>query len=116
MAGTYLQNSYSIQEGLVRILKMDEAPVRVGTARRCGEDNPPRVLNPKQNLGYCRPIPLTSKILVDDKQRTAHKLGVEIIKVFSPTDAQLDSLKNNFKFALKTPTCFGVKHHHQLLK
>jgi hypothetical protein len=24
-----------------------------------------------------------------------------IIKVFSPTDAQLDSLKNNFKFALK---------------
>jgi len=23
------------------------------------------------------------------------------IKVFSPTDAQLDSLKNNFKFALK---------------
>ena len=35
---------------------------------------------------------------------------------FLPTDAQLDSLKNNFKFALKltlkTPTCFGVKHHH----
>jgi len=24
-----------------------------------------------------------------------------IIKVFSPTDTQLDSLKNNFKFALK---------------
>jgi hypothetical protein len=24
-----------------------------------------------------------------------------IIKVFSPTDVQLDSLKNNFKFALK---------------
>jgi hypothetical protein len=40
-----------------------------------------------------------------------------IIKVFSPTDAQLDRLKNNFKFALKlilkTPTCFGTKHHPQ---
>jgi len=40
-----------------------------------------------------------------------------VIKVFSPTDAQLDSLKNKFKFALKltlkAPTCFGVKHHHQ---
>jgi len=37
-----------------------------------------------------------------------------IIKVFPPTDAQLDSLKNKFKFALKltlkAPTCFGVKN------
>ena len=48
MAGTYPQNSYSIQEGLVRILKMDEAPVRVGTARRRGEANSTRGLNPKQ--------------------------------------------------------------------
>ena len=41
-----------------------------------------------------------------------------IINFFLPTDAQLDSLTNNFKFALKlanekAPTCFGVKHHHQ---
>jgi hypothetical protein len=40
-----------------------------------------------------------------------------IIKVLLSTDAQLDSLKINFKFALKltlkTPTFFGVKHHHQ---
>jgi hypothetical protein len=35
---------------------------------------------------------------------------------FSQTDAQLESLKNNFKFAiLKAPTCFGVKHHHQFV-
>jgi len=27
--------------------------------------------------------------------------SVKFIKVFLPTDAQLDSLKNNFKFALK---------------
>jgi hypothetical protein len=33
----------------------------------------------------------------------------EIIKVFSPTDAQLDSLKNKFKFAQKAPICFGAK-------
>ena len=36
------------------------------------------------------------------------------IKCFSPNDAQLDSLKSNFKFALnltlKAPTCFGVKN------
>jgi hypothetical protein len=36
---------------------------------------------------------------------------------FSPTDAQLDSLKNNFKFALKltlkSSYIFGVKHHRQ---
>jgi ssDNA-specific exonuclease RecJ len=31
---------------------------------------------------------------------------------FLTTDAKLDSLKN-FKFALKTPTYFDVKHHHQ---
>jgi hypothetical protein len=43
---------------------------------------------------------------------------VKIIKVFSPTDAQLDSLKNHFKFALKL-TLKGSymfrceKHHHQ---
>ena len=30
MARTYPQDSYSIQEGLVRILKTDEALVRVG--------------------------------------------------------------------------------------
>jgi hypothetical protein len=48
MAGTYPENSYSIQEGLVRILKTDEAPVRVGTARRRGEANLPGGLNPKQ--------------------------------------------------------------------
>jgi hypothetical protein len=40
-----------------------------------------------------------------------------IIKVFSPTDEQLNSLKNNFKFALKLtlkdPLYFGVKHHCQ---
>ena len=48
MAGTYPQDSYGIQEGLVRILKSDETPVRVGAARRCGEDNPPRGLNSKQ--------------------------------------------------------------------
>jgi hypothetical protein len=36
------------------------------------------------------------------------------IKVFSPTDGQLDSLKNNFKFALKltlkASACFIVKN------
>jgi hypothetical protein len=41
----------------------------------------------------------------------------EIIKVFSPTNTQLDSLKNNFKFVLKLtlkgPACFGTKHHPQ---
>jgi hypothetical protein len=46
--------------------------------------------------------------------RTNNKLS---IKVSSPTDAQFDSNKNNFKFALKltlkTTTCFIVKHHHQ---
>jgi hypothetical protein len=40
-----------------------------------------------------------------------------VVKVFSPTDAQLDSLKNNFKFALKLtlkcPYMFRcAKHHH----
>jgi hypothetical protein len=29
------------------------------------------------------------------------KITIPLIKVFSPTDVQLDSLKNNFKFALK---------------
>lgn len=48
MAGTYPQNSYDIQDGLVRILKMDEALVSVGAARRHSEDKPPRGLNPIQ--------------------------------------------------------------------
>ena len=49
----------------------------------------------------------------------AHRGNTDIalIKVFSPTDAQLDSLKNNIKFllklTLKTPTYFSVKHHLQ---
>ena len=46
MAVTYLQDSYSIQEGLMRILKTDEALVRVGAGHRRGEDKPPRGLNP----------------------------------------------------------------------
>jgi len=42
----------------------------------------------------------------------------EIIKVFSPTDALLGGLKNNFKFALKLTlkgsyTFRCEKHHHQ---
>jgi len=41
-----------------------------------------------------------------------------IIKVFSPTDAQLDSLTNNIKFALKLTLKSSHKfrcgkHHHQ---
>jgi hypothetical protein len=46
------------------------------------------------------------------------KLLSKSIEVFSPTDAQLDSLKNNFKFALKL-TLKGAymfrceKHHSQ---
>jgi hypothetical protein len=36
----------------------------------------------------------------------------EVIKVYSPTDAQLNCLKNNFKIYIKmdiktAPTCFG---------
>jgi hypothetical protein len=31
----------------------------------------------------------------------SHKNRIGSIKVFSPTDPQLDSLKNNIKFALK---------------
>ena len=41
---------------------------------------------------------------------------LKIIKVFSPTDAQLDSLKNNFKFALKLTLkgsyVFRCEKHH----
>ena len=48
MAGTYPQDSYSIQEALVRILETDEALVRVGAGRRSGEDKLPKRLNPKQ--------------------------------------------------------------------
>jgi len=34
---------------------------------------------------------------------------LDIIKVFSPTDAQVNCLKNNFKTDIKTAlTCFGV--------
>jgi hypothetical protein len=46
------------------------------------------------------------------------KIRQKIIKVYSPTDAQLESLKNNFKFAL-TLTLKGFymfrreKHHPQ---
>jgi len=41
-----------------------------------------------------------------------------IIKVFSPTDAQLDSLKNNIKFRLKFTSKSSYmfrceKHYHQ---
>jgi len=40
-----------------------------------------------------------------------------IIKVFSPTDAQMYSLKDNFKFALKltlkSSYMFQCKKHHQ---
>jgi hypothetical protein len=46
-----------------------------------------------------------------------HTVHLDKYQSFSPTDAQLDSLKSNFKFALKftlkAPTYFGVKHHHQ---
>jgi hypothetical protein len=37
-------------------------------------------------------------------------LHLDIIKVFySPTDAQVNCLKNNFKIYIKTaPTCFGA--------
>ena len=32
-----------------------------------------------------------------------------LLKFYSPTDAQLNCLKNNFKIDIKTaPTCFGV--------
>jgi hypothetical protein len=48
MAGSYPQDSHNIQEGLVRILKTDEALVRVGAARRRGKAEPPRGLNSKQ--------------------------------------------------------------------
>jgi hypothetical protein len=43
-----------------------------------------------------------------------HTVHLDIIKVFySPTDAQVNCLKNNFKVYIKTdiktaPTCFGV--------
>ena len=67
MAGTYPQNSYGIQEGLVWILKMDEALVRVEAARRRGEDKPPRRLNPNKSM-ILQANPLISKILVDDKK------------------------------------------------
>jgi hypothetical protein len=46
--GIYPQDSYSIQEGLMRNLKTDEAPVTVEVACSCGEANPPRGVNPKQ--------------------------------------------------------------------
>jgi hypothetical protein len=46
-------------------------------------------------------------------QRNFHTytvLHLDIIKVFySPTDAQVNCLKNNFKIDIKTaPTCFGA--------
>jgi len=39
-----------------------------------------------------------------------HTVHLDIIKVFySPTDAQVNCLKNNFKINIKTaPTCFGA--------
>jgi hypothetical protein len=43
-----------------------------------------------------------------------HTVHLDIIKVFhSPTDAQLNCLKNNFKIYIKidiktSPTCFGA--------
>jgi hypothetical protein len=39
-----------------------------------------------------------------------HTVHLDIIKVFySPTDAQLDNIKNSFKIYIKTPlTCFGA--------
>jgi hypothetical protein len=39
-----------------------------------------------------------------------HTALLDIIKVFySPTDAQVNCLKNNFKIYIKTaPTCFGA--------
>ena len=44
------------------------------------------------------------------------KIKQKIIKVFSPTDPQLDSLKNNFKFALtltlKCSYMFWCEKHH----
>jgi hypothetical protein len=39
-----------------------------------------------------------------------HTVNLHIIRVFySPTDAQVNCLKNNFKIYIKTaPTCFGA--------
>lgn len=48
MVGIYPQHSYGIKEGLMRNLKTDEAPVRVGAACRSGEANLPRGVNRKQ--------------------------------------------------------------------
>jgi hypothetical protein len=45
--------------------------------------------------------------------RNITALQAHVIKVLSPTDAQLNCLKNNFKIYIKidmktAPTCFGV--------
>jgi len=53
-------------------------------------------------LTFIEDIPLCLIMYVVNKLFiVAIKHNSRIIKVFSPTDAQLDSLKNNFKFALK---------------
>jgi len=53
-----------------------------------------------------RLYPLTSKYI---PQHPVLKHPCFVIKVFSPTDAQLDSLKNNCKFALKSSYMFQCK-------
>jgi hypothetical protein len=59
-------------------------------------------------------LPANLKRLKDYYFVRVHIVHFDNYQSFLPSDAQLNSLKNNFKFSLKltlkAPTCFGVKN------
>jgi hypothetical protein len=71
-------------------------------------DSPPSCTKHKNELSYTTTLPCATIVSLG-------KTFLDTIKVFfySPTDAQLNCLKNNFKIYMKidiktAPTCFGV--------